>query len=148
MVLGATVEQACCSPSDLTAAAPMFRHDKYILLYRPDSRKMYVLLKQGAETKDCLKAAFACHTLLHLMDGGTLPPNCGASQHLLTAAKDAAAATSTTQQSQALLQSSWMVVEALYSDFMKKAALQGWQLKQTMLNPRETRLLKVSSLEL
>lgn len=148
MVLGAKVEEACRSASDLLAAAPAFRGERYILTYRPDTKKVYVVLKQGAETVDCLKAAFACHTFLHLLDGHPLPPRVAAPPHLLRAVKDAAAATASAQHGQWLLTCSWTVVDALYGDFTRQAAACGWQLKQTMLNPRETRLLKVASLEL
>ncbi len=37
------------------------------------------------------------------------------------------------------------LVESLYPEFVRQSERQGWKLGQTMLNPRETRLLKLAS---
>lgn len=52
---------------------------RYLVTYRPDQKKAHVLLKEGASSQDCLRASFAAHLMLYLMDG--LPvsnqlPNC------------------------------------------------------------------------
>jgi hypothetical protein len=39
------------------------------MTYRPDSKKLYIILRQEAGTRDYLKAAFAAHTYLWLLDG-------------------------------------------------------------------------------
>jgi hypothetical protein len=38
------------------------------MTYRPDTKKVYIILRQEAGTKDYLKAAFAAHTYLWLLD--------------------------------------------------------------------------------
>ena len=42
-----------------------------------------------------------------------------------------------------LLERSKAAVDSLYGDFARQAERQGWRLAQTMLNPREARLLQL-----
>jgi hypothetical protein len=37
-------------------------------------------------------------------------------------------------------------VDSLYADFSRQAERQGWKLAQTMLNPKESRLLRLTPL--
>jgi len=45
-----------------------------------------------------------------------------------------------------LLERSKCAVDSLYSDFSRQAAKQGWQLPNTMLNPKESRVLRLTPL--
>jgi hypothetical protein len=47
---------------------------------------------------------------------------------------------------QRLLEASKPVLDTLYAEFSRQADKQGWKLHNTMLNPRETRLLRVQPL--
>lgn len=46
----------------------------------------------------------------------------------------------------ALLERSKCAVDSLYTDFSRQAVKQGWQLQQTMLNPKESRVLRLTPL--
>ena len=45
-----------------------------------------------------------------------------------------------------LLERSKCAVDSLYSDFSRQAEKKGWQLASTMLNPKESRVLKLTPL--
>lgn len=45
-----------------------------------------------------------------------------------------------------LLERSKCAVDTLYSDFSRQAEKQGWKLQQTMLNPKESRVLRLTPL--
>lgn len=45
-----------------------------------------------------------------------------------------------------LLERSKCAVDSLYSDFSRQAEKQGWKLQQTMLNPKESRVLRLTPL--
>jgi hypothetical protein len=68
VVLGATVEEACAGPGQLKEALSRFAGRQYALTYRPDSRKCYVLLKQGATPQSVVNAALDAHCLLWMLD--------------------------------------------------------------------------------
>ncbi|GFR40042.1 hypothetical protein Agub_g580 [Astrephomene gubernaculifera] len=214
LVLGASVEAACAGPADLSYAAGLFRQGSYgyMVTYRPDTRKAYVLLREGATSWDCLQASFFGHVFLHLLDGGRLdaeglPLQPAARQALGAAAAapstvggpgatrpDAATrAVSSTAGARSAASGGgctggkdasrcmgrasaqagsefgpgractagdataggsecWRtamvraqaVVAALYPDFLARAERCGWKLQQTMLNPQESRLVRVA----
>ncbi|KAF6257569.1 vitamin B6 photo-protection and homoeostasis-domain-containing protein [Scenedesmus sp. NREL 46B-D3] len=221
VVLGSRVEAACATPGDLHHAAGLYKHEKYILCFRSDTKKVHILLRQGAQPTDCLKAAFSAHVLLHMLDeeqiqaapasiissspaadaGSLVAASSSASSSSSTAALAAAADSSNSGrkglrrlfggrnqqpsgQAEAaaaaaaaaapltgadlvhatwkklaivlpwnsdpgseyyhrLLERSKCAVDSLYSDFSRQADRQGWKLGQTMLNPKEARLLKL-----
>jgi hypothetical protein len=187
--------------------------------------QVHILLRQGAQPTDCLKAAFSAHVLLHMLDeehasaspatgssssgaadAGSLvlaSSSSSSSSSATAAAADsskvssssgsdrkglrrlfggrnkqpskqeeaaaAAAAAATPLTGAALVRETWKklaialpwnsdpgseyyrrllerskcAVDSLYSDFSRQADKQGWKLGQTMLNPKEARLLKL-----
>ncbi|WIA11604.1 hypothetical protein OEZ85_011709 [Tetradesmus obliquus] len=228
VVLGSRVEAACATPADLHHAAGLYKHEKFVLCFRADTKKVHILLRQGAQPTDCLKAAFSAHVLLHMLDeehteapaaGSSSTAGAGSyalpssstissSSAALAAATDsskassssnssssserkglrrlfggrsskqpskqeeaaaAAAAAAAPLQGAALVRETWKklaialpwnsdpgseyyrkllerskcAVDSLYSDFSRQADRQGWKLSQTMLNPKEARLLKL-----
>ncbi|EFN54059.1 hypothetical protein CHLNCDRAFT_8919, partial [Chlorella variabilis] len=68
VVLGATVEEACAGPQQLHDALAAFSGRQYALTYRPDTRKCYALLKQGASPRSVQQAAMDAHALLWMLD--------------------------------------------------------------------------------
>ncbi|PSC70770.1 histidine-tRNA cytoplasmic isoform B [Micractinium conductrix] len=68
VVLGATVEEACPGPAQLHEALHSFSGRQYALTYRPDTRKCYALLKEGAYLQSVLQAAMDAHCLLWMLD--------------------------------------------------------------------------------
>jgi hypothetical protein len=316
VVLGSRVEAACATPADLQHAAGLYRHEKFILCFRADTKKVrgtawqlckyqqgwqclrkasscvlllavdagvaggdsmpdevckmrwqttsrhaatckltsaanllllrasvlmyhhsdiimmlyvflqvHILLRQGAQPTDCLKAAFSAHVLLHMLDKehAQAAPAAGSSSSsaadtsslastsssvssssnaaALSAAADSSTASSSSDRKglrrlfggrskqaskqeeaaaaaaaaaapltgAALVRETWKklaialpwnsdpgseyyhkllerskcAVDSLYSDFSRQADRQGWKLGQTMLNPKEARLLKL-----
>eukprot|EP00887_Chlorella_sp_A99_P004989 scaffold4.g4989.t1 len=68
VVLGATVAEACGGgPDQLAAALREWSGRRYALTYRPDTRKAYVLLRQGADRPELLQAVLDAHLLLCLL---------------------------------------------------------------------------------
>ncbi|CAI5991114.1 unnamed protein product [Closterium sp. NIES-65] len=65
--LGARVADAFRSPSDLLASQAIFKDEQYIVTYLPSHRRAYVVLKEGAKSRDVVRAAFQTHVLLHLL---------------------------------------------------------------------------------
>ncbi|GIL71507.1 hypothetical protein Vretimale_2630 [Volvox reticuliferus] len=214
LVLGASVEAACAGPSDLGYAASRFPESsyRYLVTYRPDTKKAYILLRDGATSIDCLQASFFGHVFLHLLDGGlceaSLPQTariqagtassarlssaikysgssnmacCGVSGVSASCCPKHAASVEEskgtdrwgkTEQPEkrggpggcvgewagaleshghegwrAAMERAQGVVLALYPDFISQAECNGWKLQQTMLNPKENRLLRLRPLE-
>lgn len=165
IVLGASMEQACASPSDVRFVLQHGSKDsKYILAYRTDHKKVYILLKQGAQSTDCLKANFAAHLFLYLHDkhqlhsswagkaGAASPagpqPAAGSGSGSSTGGSSAAASGSSKVKEdpeawKVTLQRSLQLSDAVYPEFVRQAEKHGWKLQQTMLNPKETRLVKI-----
>ncbi|CAI5536645.1 unnamed protein product [Closterium sp. Naga37s-1] len=65
--LGARVADAFRSPSDVLASQAIFKDEQYIVTYLPSHRRAYVVLKEGAKSRDVVRAAFQTHVLLHLL---------------------------------------------------------------------------------
>eukprot|EP00232_Nephroselmis_pyriformis_P029527 CAMPEP_0182853302 /NCGR_PEP_ID=MMETSP0034_2-20130328/623_1 /TAXON_ID=156128 /ORGANISM="Nephroselmis pyriformis, Strain CCMP717" /LENGTH=447 /DNA_ID=CAMNT_0024984063 /DNA_START=121 /DNA_END=1462 /DNA_ORIENTATION=+ len=59
--IGTTVAEACETPRDYKVAERLFGKEKFMVCYRPKKRQTYVLLKEGAKSKDMLKGAFQAH---------------------------------------------------------------------------------------
>ncbi len=133
---------------------------------RPDTKKAYVLLREGASSLDCLHASFFGHVFLHLMDDGSLdapglpqlPPALLAPPSVCTSSSSSSAGKgkggtegSTAAQGQGQGDEAWRgvmarakrVVDHLYPDFLSQAERSGWKLQQTMLNPKENRILQL-----
>lgn len=189
--LGACVDEACASgPEDLRFAAGLFKDQRYLITYRPDTGKVCVVLREGATSQDCLKASLTAHLFLHLHDGkplacglpgsathGSHPPthafNLGVGSkggkdqgHQQQAASPAASSGGSggpfsglhftnpfgsKPKAGAVDDVSWRtlmsrtrgLVDGMHNDFVQQAEKRGWNLKQTMLNPKEVRVLRL-----
>lgn len=150
VVLGARVEDACSGPAEYASALETFSNEAYALTYRPETKKAYVLLKQGVSVEDTLCGAFQAHVLLHMMDAVQNKPALPALQLLpksepglssgilpnaLTALQDI------DDPHTVLLHVTAGKGRKLYEDFLSQAAELGWKLDNTMLNPKESRLM-------
>ena len=155
IILGARVEDACQGPAEYSDALESFSSQPFALTYRPETQRAYVLLKEGASTSDALCGAFHAHVLLHMMDAiddkAALPITAvlptpshtpvesleGRNSPLkgpLTALRDIDDAQTV------LMQVTAAKGQQLYTSFVHQAADLGWQLQNTMLNPKEARL--------
>jgi hypothetical protein len=160
IILGSSISDSFLSSADLASVAPLFSHEKFILSYRHDTRQCHVVLREGAANEDILKAAFASHVLLHLADGvaggesaewilravSSSKEITGGSGSKGKGKKPDSSQSPLTSKSQLvqLVLSTQAAVGAGYQDFVKLAGKQSWRINQTMLNPRETRLLQLT----
>lgn len=65
VVLGASLERACETPAHLSAMLDAFpAGSPYLLSYRPDRNKVYVVLREKATKDDALAGAFLAHLWL------------------------------------------------------------------------------------
>lgn len=163
VVLGARVEDACQGPAEYADALDSFSSQPFALTYRPETQRAYVLLKEGTSTSDALCGAFHAHVLLHLVDAVDdkaalpitamlpTPLQSGRSQAPLESLEARVSPVTLKQPLTALkdiddVQTVLMQVTAakgqqLYTSFVQQAADLGWQLQNTMLNPKEARLV-------
>lgn len=156
IVLGATVEEACRSPAELKAALDLFRGRQYALTYRPETKKVYVMLRQGAGTEASLQGAMAAHCVLHLVNAaegkaGDASPtsvgrNGGAVGKLRRQAQSLCASNggkkglSSSEAGDSAVAYVSVNGSELCSQFEDLARSGGWRLPLTMLNPSETRV--------
>lgn len=150
VVLGARVEDACPGPSQYATALETFGDAAFALTYRPESNKAYVLLKQGATVQDTLCAAFHAHVLLHMLDASSGKPALPALQLLPQSAPGLGSESLTSALTPLkdiddphnhLLHATATKGHKLYQDFTGQASILGWNLDNTMLNPKESRLV-------
>lgn len=114
VVLGASVEDAVDGPHALGSLLDTWRGRKYALSYQADTKKVYVVLREGANGSDILEAAFHAQHFLHALDRGGAP--------------------------EGLLRNTAREAPELFAGFASQAVDAGWKLQLTMLNPSETRL--------
>ena len=151
VVLGARVEDACRGPAEYADALHLFGDRPFALTYRPETQRAYVMLKEGASSIDALCGAFHAHVLLHMMDAveekaelpilEVLPKSEPGMQqgnlqgNILTALRDLE------DPQGVLLNMTAGKGHQLYSTFLEQAESIGWQIDNTMLNPKEARLV-------
>lgn len=154
MILGSSVEQGTSSPEHLQVAASLFCGEQFILTFRRETKSAHVILRSSAKTPDYIKAAFSAHVLLYLADNlkegpplkqlVSLPPWINSVK--AKRAKKPTKLCRAIQQTNAaddveLLVFCQEVVEKIFPLFLERAEVLGWKLSQTMLNPRESRLI-------
>lgn len=163
VILGAPVAEACAGPDDLVASLQRFANRNYALTYRPETQKVYVMLRQGADTEAVLRSVLDAHCVLHLIDqsnegkipapskwsNGKVARERGAIGRLRREAQGwLEAGAPPRAQNKNYHQRALDYVAAqghdLYKEFKKQAQDCGWNLSLTMLNPLETRLGPVS----
>ena len=152
VVLGARVEDACQGPAEYTEALDTFTSHPFALTYRPETQRAYVLLKQGASGTDALCGAFHAHVLLHMIDAVDDKPALPITEVLpkmqptITESVSPLSSPLTALREfedhhHVLLKVTASKASMLYSTFVDQAAELGWQLQNTMLNPKEARLI-------
>jgi len=145
VVLGASVEEACASPASLDHALSLFPKSEHILHYRKDSRKLFVLLRDGSTTESVLKGAFAAHLFIHLMDGGHLQMD--------ERSKRGRAYCELKRSLHGNQSDKWGVSDDvmsfvskfgddIYKSFEKQSETHGWKIRLTMLNPKDARMVQ------
>lgn len=146
VVLGASIEEACPSPASLDLALSQFPKSEHILHYRKDSKKLFVLLRDGSTTESVLKGAFAAHLFIHLLDGGHLQMDerskrgrayCDLNRRLEGNKKDKR------RFSDDIMSFVSKFGDDIYNSFEKQSESCGWKIKLTMLNPKDARMVQV-----
>ena len=150
-------------PARAADALQSFSSQPFALTYCPETQWAYAVLKEGSSALDALCGALHAHVLLHMMDAvddkaalpitavlPTPPLEHARSQaqlkslegchslslkHSLTALKDI------DDVQAVLMQVTAAQGRQLYAFFVQQAAHLGWQLKNTMLNPKEACLV-------
>eukprot|EP00798_Chlamydomonas_sp_ICE-L_P008878 gene8878-3758_t len=207
ILLGSSVDNACYDPGDLALATKTWSGEKALLTYRPDTAMVHILLLEGCTTPDCMRAAFAAHLFLHILDGkpvmaqpagqkgskiGKQPAGQKGSKvakqthtldgkpvmaqpagqkgskiakqtHILDGkpvmaqparqkgskiVKQLEAVTVSAAPWHAVMEEARARVDTLLPDFLNSAQEHGWMLQQTMLNPKDTRLMQLQPLSI
>ena len=119
---------------------------------RADTGKAYVLLRQQANSNDVLRSAFHAHLLLHQLDADRHAPHddvllvspdgkCSPTEAADHASQQASSAAGRPCVDRGKLQSIRREADIECAAFLRRCQDSGWDLKQTMLNPRESRLV-------
>lgn len=112
---------------------------------------MHVVLREKASTEDCLEATFHAHLLLHLLSSKQKGDLLSLRNHI-TLARDSNNHNGRMHKKAnkpSLHKADWMDVLAesramenlLYQEFRQQSLSLGWKLHETMLNPKDSRLL-------
>jgi hypothetical protein len=135
--LGASLEAACESPGHLSASVKAFPPSSpYLLTYRPDKDKVYVVLRESADEAAALEGAFVAHLWLERIHEA-VPERC---RRNLCALPSAGGASSEAEDTLAYARAHW---SELWHDFKHQAVSQGWKLGSTMLAIGDTRLINL-----
>ena len=149
IVMGSSVKNACRRVDDLHAALENFKDRPYVLVSHPDGAKIHVLLKNGVDQESVLHAALDAHVALWLMDGSrrydskdgvgsSKSPAWGDPRN--PAGRLLRKGLTVEGGADAIVR--WVARNgaALRKEFLKQSVAGGWKLRDSMLNPSETRL--------
>ncbi|CAI5467756.1 unnamed protein product [Closterium sp. Yama58-4] len=151
--LGARVGDAFRSPSDLLSSQRIFKDEQYIVTYRPSHRRAYIVLKEGAKSRDVVRAAFQTHVLLHLLhqwrqDTSLSPTALTSSSPGRWAPKEkspkgprAWQRSLTSAEVERAVSESLELTRTLFGAFEERAAAEGWTMADSLLNPEKARVL-------
>ena len=135
VVLGTSLEKACCSPTHLAAAIATFPPPSpYVMTYRPDKDKVYVVLREGAGEEDALEGAFLAHLWLDSVHRRVPDDLRRCMCSLPSGCKGGAAGDEALAAVRRARGESWR-------EFRGLAIAEGWDLGGTMLAIGDTRLL-------
>lgn len=147
VVLGASVEEACDSPEAFEHAISMFSKSDYVLSYRSDTRKMYVMLKKRATPETSFRGAFVAQLYLHILNGGDLHfnPQTRWKKHFIEIQKKRAPILLGSSPNKDAFCADVMLFvskhgETIFKEFENQVISRGWRTKLTMLNTHDTRL--------
>ena len=125
VVLGASVEEACESPEAFDRVVSLFSKSDYMLSYRQDTKKVYVMLKNKATPETIFRGAFVAQLYLHIVNGGDL--HVRKKQYMVDKRGDPLRFVS-------------KYGDAIFKDFENKVLSHGWRTKLTMLNTYDSRI--------
>lgn len=152
VILGARVEDACASPEDLAQALETFAGRQYAITYRPDSRKAFVLLKQGASQDCVLTSTLEALALLYVLDERHATewwqwPAAGSRKANEKVQPTLPRAIAKLQRTRGVLTPKEALHyiasngKEIHTLFQRQATIKGWKLAMSTLNPSESRLV-------
>ncbi|KAG0594075.1 hypothetical protein M758_UG045500 [Ceratodon purpureus] len=65
--LGSRVAQAFSNPREFLNTQEQFQKENYLVTYRPNKRRAYVVIKESATSDDVVRATFQAHVMLHML---------------------------------------------------------------------------------
>lgn len=128
VVLGASVEEACTSPEAFEQLSSLFSKSDYILSYRADTKKVYVMLKKKANAETIFRGAFTAQLYLYILNGGHLGSR--KKQYSVDKYSDP-------------LQFVSRHGDAVFKEFENEVLSRGWRTKLTMLNTSDSRISSI-----
>ncbi|GMH40644.1 hypothetical protein BSKO_08548 [Bryopsis sp. KO-2023] len=152
IVLGASISEAFDGPEGVKKATNAFLDKPYILTYKPSTKKVYAVLRQGATSTDVFEASFHSHFFLHLHSSHSKNSSAHLTQHVpsiknpkngnswrRSLRRNKEVAVGEKDWSEILAESQTMM-EGVFKEFKAQSSDLGWKLHATMLNPKENRL--------
>ncbi|GLJ48897.1 hypothetical protein SUGI_1031380 [Cryptomeria japonica] len=140
--LGARVADAFQNSREFLSAKAMFKDKNYLITFNRRRKRAYVVLKEAATSEDVMEGAFQAYMLLHILDRASQKSCkrstienifdntlCAMDAELLAEGAIGSAIFSSCKNS-----------SAHYKIFKEKAAIQGWIVRDSLLNPGGVRL--------
>jgi hypothetical protein len=143
VVLGASVKEACETPATFEESMQKFSKTDYLLSYRRDTKKVYVMLRKRATAESSFKGAFAAQLYLHILKGSSLHLD---SQFPINRKimRDFAVVNRKRDHADEFYQDVMSFVsrhgETIFHDFERQVIAHGWKTKLTMLNTNDSRI--------
>ncbi|KAH7315292.1 hypothetical protein KP509_21G043400 [Ceratopteris richardii] len=137
-ILGARVNEAFADSNSFLAILPFFKNEKYLLTHNQQKKQTFILLKEGANSEDILRATFHAEVLENILQRQF--NFCGSHGNAID---NFSVLKSNYQQDMnvaAIIRDSCTRVPELYEAFKLQADSQGWTLGECFLNPGITRL--------
>lgn len=118
--LGSRVGQAFSNPREFIRTQEQFQKENYLVTYRPNKKRAYVVIKESASSDDVVRATFQAHVMLHMLRGleGTI---------------------TNSNVEDAVAESTKRTYD-LYDSFKEEAKSKGWMMGETLLNPGDSRV--------
>ncbi|KAH7286392.1 hypothetical protein KP509_32G005200 [Ceratopteris richardii] len=142
IVLGARVNEAFDNPNSYLAVLPIFKRENYLVTHDQKKRQIYVILKEGANSEDVLRATFHGQVLANILQK-PLPSVFNLSGSQSNTENRLSLFRNICQQDmsvEAIIRESCKHVPELFDSFKLQADSQGWMLGESLLNPGITRL--------
>lgn len=141
-VLGARVNEAFENPHKFLDLLPFFKKENYLVTYHASKRRVYVVLKEKANSEDVLRATFHAQVVANVLQR---PLSCDSkSGNVHGESSDCLAELKRSCKSdmgmEAAIRESCKHVTELYEKFKHQAQSEGWIFGESLLNPGIARL--------
>ncbi|CAM6091010.1 unnamed protein product [Calypogeia fissa] len=138
--VGARVLDAFTTPQEFQVTRALFERENYLLTYNTKRRRAYVVLKASANSDDVLRAAFHAHVLLKVLKKVPLPNYEGRKVSSTKKVSKLSSEWSCEGGVMKAVAKSYEHLDPLFKTFKQEAATQGWIMKDSLLNPGDSRI--------